>query len=86
MPINYGRRTTIVDGMSESGNFLGRIVLGEHRQSTAEFEWFTPDFYRSDIDEFLEAAQEFPFFWAWRRRNIQLNGLCLADQQRRARG
>ncbi len=65
VPINYGRRSTIVNGMSESGNFLGRIVLGEHRQSKAEFEWFTPDFYRSDIDTFLEAAQEFPFFWAW---------------------
>lgn len=65
VPISYGRRTNMVNGMSESANFLGRIVLGEHRESTAEFEWFTPDFYRSDIDAFLAAAQETPFFWAW---------------------
>lgn len=64
-PITYGRRSNIVNGMSESGNFLGRIVLGESRASKAEFEWFTPTFYRSSIDDFLAAAQEVPFFWAW---------------------
>lgn len=65
VPITYGRRTDVVNGMSESGQFLGRIVLGEYRLSKAEFEWFTPTFYRSDIDAFLDAAQEIPFFWAW---------------------
>ena len=65
VPITFGRRTNIVNGMSETGNFLGRIVLGEHRTSKAQFAWFTSAFYRSDIDEFLEAAQEAPFFWAW---------------------
>lgn len=64
-PITYGRRTNIVNGMSESGNFLGRIVLGESRMSKAEFEWFTSAFYRASIDDFLDAAQEVPFFWAW---------------------
>jgi hypothetical protein len=65
VPITFGRRTSIVNGMSETGNFLGRIVLSEHRESRAEFFGFTPDFYRSQIDVFLDAAQEFPFFWAW---------------------
>jgi hypothetical protein len=64
-PITYGRRSNIITGMSESGNFLGRIVLGEYRQSKAEFEWFTPTFYRASIDAFIDAAQEIPFFWAW---------------------
>jgi Concanavalin A-like lectin/glucanases superfamily len=65
VPITYGRRTNIVNGMSETGNFLGRIVLCEYRESKAEFEWFTPAFYRSDIDAFLDFAQEAPFFWVW---------------------
>ena len=65
VPINFGRRTAVVNGMSESGNFLGRIVTGEYRQSKAEFEWFTSAFYRASIDAFLIAAQEAPFFWAW---------------------
>ena len=65
IPIPFGRKTSIVNGMSESGNFLGRIVLGESRQSRAEFFGFTPEFYRASIDPFLDAAQENPFFWAW---------------------
>jgi len=65
VPITYGRRTTVLNGMSESGNFMGRVMLNEFRQSKAEFDWFQSDFYRSDIDAFLDAAQEFPFFWAW---------------------
>lgn len=66
-PITYGRQTNVVSGMSESGNFLGRIVLGESRTSKAEFEWFTSAFYRQNegVDDFLAAAQETPFFWAW---------------------
>ena len=65
VPITFGRRTSVVNGMSESGNFLGRIVLSEHRELVAEFFGFTPTFYRSFIDAFLNAAQEAPFFWAW---------------------
>lgn len=65
VPITYGRRTSVVNGMSESGNFMGRIVLGEYRESKAQFEWFTSSFYRSNIDDFIVAAQERPFFWVW---------------------
>lgn len=65
VPITYGRVTSVVNGMSETGNFLGRIVVGEHRQSKAEFAWFTPDFYREEIDPFVDAARSHPFFWAW---------------------
>jgi len=65
VPITFGRMTSVVNGMSESGNFLGRIVLAETRTTKAEFFGFTPDFYRNNIDAFLDAAQEIPFFWAW---------------------
>lgn len=64
-PITYGRRTTVINGMSETGNFLGRIVTGSYLESKAEFEWFTPTFYRTDVDAFVESARETPFFWAW---------------------
>jgi hypothetical protein len=64
-PIPFGRRTRVVSGMSETGNFLGRIILSESRASRAEFFGFTPDFYRNYIDDFLAAAQGNPFFWAW---------------------
>jgi hypothetical protein len=64
-PLPYGRRSNVVDGLSESGNFLGRVVLSSMRQTKAVFFGFTRTFYASDLDAFLEAAQEIPFFWAW---------------------
>lgn len=65
VPITFGRRSNVVNGMSETGNFLGRVVLGDYRQSKAEFFGFTPTFYRNSMDAFIDAAREKPFFWAW---------------------
>lgn len=67
VPLIYGRRTTIVNGMSESGNFTGRIKLKEWRESTAAFSHFTPDWYRTNFEQsgFLRQASETPFFFAW---------------------
>jgi len=65
VPVTYGRRTHVVNGMSQSGEFLGRIVLGEHRATKAEFKWFNSAWWRANFDPFLEAAKEIPFFWAW---------------------
>jgi len=65
VPLTYGRATRIVSGMSESGNFLGRLVLSESRVTKAEFSYFTPTFYRNTMEDFLVAAETDPFFWAW---------------------
>jgi hypothetical protein len=53
----------IVNGMSESGNFLGRIVLSEHRRarqnsSVSRRHSIAPASIRS-------GGGGFPFFWAW---------------------
>lgn len=63
--INYGRQLNMMNGMSETGNFMGRLLLGEHRYSKAEFKWITSTFYRSDVEPFVDAASTIPFFWAW---------------------
>lgn len=65
VPLPLGRRTSVVSGRSVSGQFLGRIVLGEWRESVAKFMWFNPDWYRANFDPFVVAAQEVPFFWVW---------------------
>ena len=65
-PITYGRKLRVTNGRSESGNFLGRIVTGEGRMSSVDFQNLTPTWYRSYLDPFFLAAQEAPFFWAWR--------------------
>lgn len=65
-PINYGRVTKVANGRSESGNFLGRIILNEMTATQASFSNLTPDWYRANMEPFLLQAQEQPFFFAWR--------------------
>ena len=57
VPLTYGRRNTIANGMSDSGNFTGRIKLKEWRESTATFSHFTPDWYRTNFEPFVEQAE-----------------------------
>ena len=52
--------------VSISGAFLGRIINGQTRRSSCALENLTPDWYRTYMDPFLLAAQESPFFFAWR--------------------
>jgi hypothetical protein len=65
-PITYGRIAKIANGRSESGNFLGRIVLNERNEATANVQFITPTHYRSELDPFIAASKEVPFFFAWR--------------------
>ena len=65
-PINYGRNTKVTNARSESGNFLGRIVLGRSTATAVEMKNLTPDWYRANIEPWLLNAQELPFFFAWR--------------------
>lgn len=66
MPITMGRQTKIVNGRSESGNFLGRIVLNESRATQVSLMNLIPAWYRTYFDPFVAAAVEIPFFFAWR--------------------
>jgi hypothetical protein len=63
--ISYARKTNVVSGMSESGQFLGRIVLSEWRESDADFAWITHDWYENNFKWFVLAALDNPFFWVW---------------------
>lgn len=65
-PATYGRVTKVTNGRSESGNFLGRIVLNEQVRSSAAFNNLTPSWWRTYLDPFLIAGKEQPFFFAWR--------------------
>ena len=64
-PISFGAVPNIVTGVSETGNFLGRIVLGETSFSEAMFRWLAPDWYRENFEPFAETAKQAPFFFAW---------------------
>jgi len=64
--LTYNRRADIVTGMSERGQFLGRVVLSQTRESQIDISNVLPATYRSDIDPWLKASIESPFFFAWR--------------------
>jgi hypothetical protein len=65
-PINFGRRAKVTNARSESGNFLGRIVLSEMTETSVQLQDLTPGWFRSEIDPFVKASKEQPFFFAWR--------------------
>ncbi len=64
MPVNLNFQSVVVGGRSEI-NPLGRIRLNTKTVSLAEFDHFTPDWYRSDFQAFALAAEDNPFFYAW---------------------
>ena len=65
-PITLNRRVEVVTGMSESGNYLGRIITGSNLSTAISLTHFKPDWYREYFDPFVVAAQTTPFFFAWR--------------------
>lgn len=65
-PMPYGRQLQLANLKSISGAFLGRIVLGQTRRTGISLQNITAAWYRSYLDPFLIAAQENPFFFAWR--------------------
>jgi hypothetical protein len=64
-PLPYGRKSDIVGSRAERGQFLGRVIVGAWVESTANFMYLSPDWYRDNMDAFLEASQTEPFFFAW---------------------
>lgn len=65
-PAALARQVNAVNAMSESGNFLGRIVLSEMNGSQVSMSNLTPAWVRASLDPFFLSAQEEPFFFAWR--------------------
>lgn len=66
VPLTDARRLSVANNRSESGNFLGRIVLGEWRESRVPLSLITPAWFRANMRPFLKQAAELPFFFAWR--------------------
>lgn len=66
VPITQGRSWKATNGMSESGQFLGRIITQEFRKTKIPFSLLDPTWYRANFDSFLQGARDAPFFFAWR--------------------
>lgn len=64
-PLPLAHVSNFVNGMSESGQFLGRITLSSQLESSASFANMSKAWVRSDLIPFLEFANDNPFFYAW---------------------
>lgn len=71
-PITYGRSQTILNGKSENGEFLGRVILAEQLQTSVNLKNFSPLWYRETMDPFIVASKSAPFFFAWRPQDYPL--------------
>lgn len=65
-PIKYNVQSRVVNGKSESGEFLGRIVLSEGNKTTMSLQNLRSPWARANMAPFITAAREIPFFFAWR--------------------
>jgi hypothetical protein len=64
--ITDGIKVNVANGRSESGNFLGRIILGQWRETTVPLAQISPDWFRTTMRPFLKDGRDKPFFFAWR--------------------
>jgi hypothetical protein len=66
-PISYARNVDRVQGLSESGQFLGHIVRRKTKATRVDISNLTPDYYQNVLDEFVEASTSQPHYWSYRR-------------------
>jgi hypothetical protein len=66
-PISYGRNVDRVQGLSESGQFLGHIVRRKTKTTRVDISNLTPEYYQNVLDEFIEASTSQPHYWSYRR-------------------
>lgn len=76
-PITMGRDSEVSTGISESGQFQGRIVTRVSHSTSVSMSNLWPDWYRTHMDPFVRASIELPFFFAWRPSDYPLEtGYC----------
>lgn len=79
-PLPFGRETTVSTGMSESGQFLGRVTRRQLFRTELSVQNLTPDWYRDNLEPFAAVAAEQCFFWAWRPNPYPFEvGYCWAS-------
>lgn len=65
-PMKYGRQFDVLTGVSEKGDFLGRVQVSQTTATNVSMKNITPTYYRTEIDPFFKVSGITPFFFAWR--------------------
>jgi hypothetical protein len=81
-PITLAREDDVTGGVSEEGDFLGRIITGSTNANAISWANFTPGWYRLYFAPFILAARTKPWFFAWRPSTYPLEvGFCWLSNQ-----
>ena len=74
-PISMAHTVRETVGISEFGQYLGRVIKSEGRATSVELSNLTPVWVRSKFEPFKQARV--PFFYSWRPRDYPLEiGYC----------
>lgn len=65
VPLDQALQSQVVNGRSEAGNFLGRLITGQSAQTSASFEMLPIDWYYDEMEAFVARGTTGPFFFAW---------------------
>ncbi len=65
VPARYADTTEVVSGLAESGDFLGRIVTNETKNSDMRFMEVEYSWFEEHMGPFVQASRTLPFFFAW---------------------
>lgn len=79
-PINMGRERNVVNGVSQSGDWLGEVILNETLTTSVNLQNLTPDWYRNNLDRYFAQKPRKPCFWAWRPEKYSAEvGYCWVE-------
>lgn len=62
----YNKQSNILTGISETGQFLGRIVRSQFLNGQIAQSNVPPDYFRSKLKPWVDSIITAPFFFAWR--------------------
>ncbi|MDF2994681.1 MAG: hypothetical protein K0R27_318 [Xanthobacteraceae bacterium] len=65
VPLPFAASDDIVTGQAESGDYLGRIVTRQALATNAQIQFLNYDWFHANLADFVKAAREIPFFFAW---------------------
>ena len=66
VPLRDAAVPDTVEGLSESGEFLGAIVNSQSRSTSVDFKALERDWYNANVRPFvIEGNRKRPFFFAW---------------------
>ncbi len=79
-PIKMNRNTTVRSTKSELGQWLGRTKIRNNLSGSFAWSHLTASWVRTNIEPFIQAVEQEPFFIAWRPATFTDVSYCWTNQ------